>query len=102
MKAKLVKESLENRIPNDAMNIILDIGNIVKSILSLDSSSIENIQYNSKSHTYEGVLSNSGELTLDDIQFFRDEISKEFPEYEENIQIKYDRNTDGMIISLDA
>jgi len=102
MKAKLVRESLESHVPEAMVNIILDIGEMVKHILDLNSSVIKDIHYNKEFHRYEGLLTNVGELLLGDLNDIRYEISLDFPEYEENIQIQYDRNTDGLIISLAA
>jgi len=102
MKAKLVSESLESHVPEAMVNIILDIGEMVKRILELDSSVIKDIHYNKEFHRYEGLLTNVGELLLGDLDDIRYEISYDFPEYEENIQLQYDPNTDGLIISLAA
>ena len=44
----------------------------------------------------------AGELTMDDMELIRDVIHEEFPAYEENVQLQYDVNTDGLIISLAA
>jgi hypothetical protein len=102
MKAKLVNESINTQVPNSVMNIILDVAEMVRSILDLDVPPIEDIRYNNRFHRYEGILSGTGELTMDDMQLIRDVIHEEFPRYEESIQLQYDRNTDGLIISLAA
>lgn len=99
MKAKFVNESI---IPNAVANIILDVAEMIQEILNLDHSPIKDVRYNSKFHRYEGIIGHTGELTLDDMELIRYVISQEFPKYQENIGIQYDRNTDGLIISLDA
>jgi hypothetical protein len=102
MKTKLVSESIETHVPNAVMDIVLDVAEMVRSILDLNVPPIEDIRYNNRFHRYEGILSGTGELTMDDMQLIRDVIHEEFPRYEENIQIQYDPNTDGLIISLAA
>ena len=105
MKAKLVKESLSpsSELPEDVTNILLDIGLQVQNILGLDISPLSDIKYNNRFHAYEAIIPNVADnLRINDMHVVREMLSDYFPDYQESIDIKYDRNINGIKILLYA
>jgi hypothetical protein len=104
MKAKLVKESFnENNLPNDIINLFLEIGSDIQCELGLDYTPISNMSYNSDNHTYECLVPDvADELSVKQLNSLRKMIFANYEAYSFNVNITYDHNNNGIIISLDA
>ena len=100
MRAKFINE--QKQVPEQVINLMLDISSKIKKYLNLKLEPIQDIKYNELTTSYEGIIPNVDDLTTGQLNYLIDLIYDEYPEYKDNIMISYSKDIRGIIVNINT
>jgi negative regulator of genetic competence, sporulation and motility len=105
---KLVKESLytevnkDHNIPDEIVNLFLDISNDIQLELNLPHAPVEEMFYDRDAEQYIAVLPETEDIHVSYLDSILDMVYDNYGSYSKSISIEYSKEYNGIIIRLDA